>query len=228
MITTAPEIMALINKRRSEFVLPPRKPIGFKKDEGEWFLNENGIVQHLTGSFFNVELRECRHESREIDHSWDQPFITQVGFDGGILGQIFAKQDDSIFFLIQIKFEGGNYRGWQVTTTVQATFENLKRVHRGKSTPFADFFWNEQSQSIFPLDDSSDCFAWLSEDGGRLFQKRNLGILKQVELAGFGSDDEYYKWVSCDELKKLVLEDAVLSPHLMRLLFLFDVWCENV
>ena len=58
---------------------------------------------------------------------------------------------------------------------------------------------------------------WVSEEGGRLKNKRNLGIL--VEHVGksevrIGSD---FKWITLNQIKELILENAIVNPHLRTL-----------
>ena len=58
---------------------------------------------------------------------------------------------------------------------------------------------------------------WVSEEGGRLRNKRNLGIVvdyqsnKKIE---FGND---YKWATLKQIKELILENAMVNPHLRTL-----------
>ena len=57
----------------------------------------------------------------------------------------------------------------------------------------------------------------MSEEGGRLKNKRNLGIL--VEHVGksevqIGSD---FKWITLNQIKELILENAIVNPHLRTL-----------
>ena len=58
---------------------------------------------------------------------------------------------------------------------------------------------------------------WVSEEGGRLKNKRNLAIL--VEYLGKNnikiSPD--YKWVTLNQIKELILENAIINPHLRTL-----------
>ena len=57
----------------------------------------------------------------------------------------------------------------------------------------------------------------MSEEGGRLKNKRNLGLL--VEYSGkskikISSD---YKWVTLRQIKELILQNAMINPHLRTL-----------
>src|SRR5690349_1147397 len=54
----------------------------------EWSLDTaTGFFRHASGDFFYVQgLRVEGGAGRERGSGWDQPMLTQVGFDGGILG----------------------------------------------------------------------------------------------------------------------------------------------
>jgi oxidase EvaA len=60
---------------------------------------------------------------------------------------------------------------------------------------------------------------WLSEDGGRLFNKRNRGML--VEVSG---DEEIelphsrFRWLSLFQIKQLLLKNAEVNPHIRGIL----------
>ena len=54
-----------------------------------WNLDTNtGFISHKSGEFFYIQgVRIKSSDSREVgDSGWDQPMMTQVGFNGGILG----------------------------------------------------------------------------------------------------------------------------------------------
>ena len=54
----------------------------------------------------------------------------------------------------------------------------------------------------------------MSEEGGRLNYKRNLGILidnKSDEVINIGND---FIWITLKQIKELILENAMVNPHL--------------
>ena len=114
---------------------------------------------------------------REVNKGWDQPMFTEPGYDGGILGLLKKDINKSPHYLINAKFEPGNYRFIQLSPTVQATFSNIKRSHGGREVKYLKYFKHPKKNNckvIFK--------QWVSEEGGRLKNKRNLGIL--VEHVG--------------------------------------------
>ena len=177
---------------------------------------ENGYIHHVSGEFFRVEgYRITGTSSREVTHGWEQPFLTQEGFDGGILGLLRKRFDGVPHYLIEAKEEPGNYNIVQISPTVQATFSNLKRAHKGNKTHYSDFFLNPQNHPVTVIFEQ-----WTSEDGGRLFNKRNRTMLieldENTELPLFS---ERFKWVSLFQLKSLITEEnAIVAPHIRGIL----------
>ncbi len=183
------------------------------KDCNEWSLDEkDGSIKHSSGEFFRVEgCRITGSNSREVTSGWDQPFLTQEGFDGGILGLLRQRFDGAPHYLVEGKEEPGNYNIVQISPTVQATFSNLKRAHKGNKTHYSDLFLNPTDHPVKVLFDQ-----WTSEDGGRLFNKRNRSMLleydQNIELKLVS---DRFKWVSLYQLIKMIREqNAIVAPHI--------------
>lgn len=177
---------------------------------------ETGSIVHESGEFFRVDgIRVNASPSREVIGGWDQPILTQVGYDGGILGLLRKRFDGVPHYLVEAKAEPGNYNIVQITTTIQATFSNLKRAHKGKGTPYAEYFVDPQSHDATVLIEQ-----WMSEDGGRLNNKRNKTMLVEIpENADIELIDPRYRWASLFQLKQLLLtEDAIVAPHIRGVL----------
>jgi oxidase EvaA len=178
-----------------------------------WKVNKKGFISHTSGSFYRVEgVRVLNSYKREAKGGWDQPMFTEPGYDGGILGLLKKKINNTPHYLINAKFEPGNYNFIQLSPTVQATFSNIKKAHGGREVKFLEFFkspYKKNCKIIFK--------QWVSEEGGRLRNKRNLAVMleyksnKKIEL---GSD---FKWVTLSQIKELVLENAIVNPHLRTL-----------
>jgi len=183
----------------------------------EWSINkEKGCIEHSSGEFFRVEgYRITGTNSREVSTGWDQPFLTQEGCDGGILGLVRQRFKDVPHYLVEAKEEPGNYNIVQISPTVQATFSNLKRAHKGNQTHYSDLFLNPENHPVEVLLDQ-----WTSEDGGRLFNKRNRSMLIEYEEGKeLGLVSDRFKWVSLYQLKKLIREqNAMVAPHVRGIL----------
>ena len=188
------------------------KTIPLKKCNS-WKMNANGHIAHSSGSFYKVEgVRVLKSFNREIKEGWDQPMFTEPGFDGGILGLLKKKINNMPHYLVNAKFEPGNYNFIQLSPTVQATFSNIKKAHRGRNVKFINFFKSPNKNNckiIFK--------QWVSEEGGRLRNKRNLGIV----LEHLGNDkldiETDFKWITLIQIKQLILENAMINPHLRTL-----------
>tara|TARA_X000000950_G_C13808512_1_gene616620 strand:+ start:228 stop:995 length:768 start_codon:yes stop_codon:yes gene_type:complete len=183
----------------------------------DWhFDNDKGHFYHSSGEFFRVEgFRISGTNSREVINGWDQPFLVQEGYDGGILGLIRKRFEGVPHYLVEAKEEPGNYNIAQISTTVQATFSNLKRAHKGNSTPYSELFLNPEN---FPVKIIFD--QWTSEDGGRLFNKRNRTMMIEYdENEVLHIHSNRFRWASLYQLKKLIAEqDAIVAPHIRGLL----------
>jgi oxidase EvaA len=98
----------------------------------EWALDPaTGFVRHTSRDFFYVQgLRVESGASRERGSGWDQPMLTQVGFDGGMLGLLRQRVQGVPMYLIEAKAEPGNYRLIQMSRWSQTAF---RRVFRSAS-----------------------------------------------------------------------------------------------
>lgn len=176
-------------------------------------MNNDGHISHSSGSFYKVEgIRILKSFNREIKGGWDQPMFTEPGFDGGILGLLKKRINSTPHYLVNAKFEPGNYNFIQLSPTVQATFSNIKKAHKGRNVKFINFFKSPKKNNckiIFK--------QWVSEEGGRLRNKRNLGIV----LEHLGNDkldiETDFKWITLKQIKELILENAMINPHLRTL-----------
>lgn len=172
---------------------------------------ETGDMRHESGEFFVLHgIRVENAERREVSSkAWEQPIFTQVGYVGGILGILRKRFLGVPHYLIEAKAEPGNYEKLQLSPTVQATYSNLKRAHRGSKTRFAELFEDPERFGGEVL-----YRAWLAEDGGRLFLKRNLGLIVEVpESMEIDGDLEGFAWMSLHQLKACHLKDAWVNPH---------------
>lgn len=183
----------------------------------EWnFDSDTGAICHSSGEFFRVDgYRITGTTSREVTVGWDQPFLTQEGYDGGILGLLRKRFDGIPHYLVEAKEEPGNYNVVQISPTVQATFSNLKRAHKGNKTNYSHLFLSPEEHPVKVIIDQ-----WTSEDGGRLFNKRNRSMLIEFdEDTDLPIVSDRFKWVSLYQLKALISEEnAIIAPHIRGIL----------
>ena len=172
------------------------------------FDNRTGSYCHDSKSFFKIEGYRTLNASREVQY-WDQPFVTQVGYVGGIIGLIRKKINGLPHYLVEAKFEPGNYNKIQISPSVQATYSNLKRVHKGKKNKLLKYLFKSKTL-VKKLQ---------SEDGGRFMKKRNLHwvveINKEIDV-----DELQFRWLTLWEIKKLSKLKSIVSPHLRSIISL--------
>ncbi len=168
---------------------------------------KNGSYYHESKSFFKIEGYRTLNASREVKE-WDQPFITQVGYVGGIIGLIRKKFNGLPHYLTEAKFEPGNYNKIQISPSVQATYSNLNRIHEGKKNIILKYIL--QSKTLVK--------KLQSEDGGRFMNKRNLHWI--VETDREIKINKKFKWLTLWEIKKLSRLKSIVSPHLRSIISL--------
>lgn len=182
------------------------------KEVKGWTIDpQTGDVHHHSGEFFVVRgVRISDSKSREVGAGgWDQPILIQIGYDGGIVGILRKRFEGIPHYLIDAKAEPGNYERLQMSPTLQATFSNLKRAHGGRKPHFADFFEHPEDHGIKVL-----YKAWLSEDGGRLHLKRNLGMLIEVASDFPIEAPPGFRWMSLYQIKECLRLNAWVNPHI--------------
>ena len=170
-------------------------------------------IKHKSNKFFKVEgLRVIKSFNREITHGWDQPILTEPHFKGGILGLMRKKINGVPHYLVNAKFEPGNYKLIQISPTLQATFSNISKAHMGNQPKYLKYFLRSKANNceiIFK--------QWFSEEGGRLNYKRNLGMLINNLSNERMKIEEDFKWITLTQIKQLILENAIINPHLRSL-----------
>lgn len=208
-------------KRRCDMVVTPVT----LNEMRDWKLCSAGNISHSSGDFFTVDAVRVSTRGREVDAGWDQPILTQVGHDGGILGLLRKRFDGVPHYLCEAKAEPGNYGLVQLSPTLQATFANINKKHGGRSPHFINYFVTPNEKIMESHDDRPFQVifdVWVAEDGGRLFNKRNRCILVEVD----GDSDvslpsDSFRWLSLYQISKMLHENAWVSPHVRSLFSLF-------
>jgi len=174
-----------------------------------------GNIASTTGEFFIVEGIRVRTGQRESRSGWDQPIITQIGFDGGIIGLLTQRWDGIPHYLVEAKSEPGNPDLVQLSPTLQATFSNLSQVHGGRQPHFSSLFTDPPSATV-----QVHVEHWMSEDGGRLRNKRNKGMIVESEPGHVTEIPDSFAWMSLFQIQMMVRSDSLGGPHIRSLLAL--------
>ena len=171
---------------------------------------KKGVLRHDSGEFFHIEGKRITNSEREVK-SWDQPFIKQVGYNGGIIGLVRANIKGIPHYLVDAKFEPGNYNQIQISPSLQATYSNLDRVHLGLKPKVVKKYFSKNYTTIRKF--------WVTEDGGRLYLKRNLHWIIQYK-GKINIPGRTYRWMTLWELDKFIKMGHLVGPHLRSILSL--------
>jgi oxidase EvaA len=176
-----------------------------------WTYNKKkGVLYHNSGEFFHIEGKRITNSDREVK-SWDQPFIKQVGYNGGIIGLVRSNINGIPHYLIDAKYEPGNYNQIQISPSLQATYSNLNRVHLGQKPKVVKKYFSKNFKTIRKF--------WVTEDGGRLYLKRNLHWIIQYN-GKKNIPGKTYRWMTLWELDKFIKMGHYVGPHLRSILSL--------
>jgi dTDP-4-dehydro-6-deoxy-alpha-D-glucopyranose 2,3-dehydratase len=181
------------------------------RDVRGWGPDEGGNIRHESGQFFGVEgVRVEAGSLREV-RGWDQPIYTQP--EGGVLAMVARETDaDGVQFLLQAKAEPGNIGTLQLVPSLQCTWSNMRRVHKGSNPPLTELL------------DGRAGVRWVyraqhNEEGGRFWRKSNENaILFLDDEALIETDLTLFYWASQTQIKELALIDNVLSPFVKTIM----------
>ena len=167
---------------------------------GQWQFSGDPLrLAHRSGRFFAVEGLHVQTDAGPVP-CWDQPIIHQPEI--GILGIVTSVFGNVRHYLMQAKVEPGNINGVQLSPTVQATFSNYSRVHRGASTLFLEYFIEPGSSRIL-IDHLQ------GEQGSRFLRKRNRNMVVELpsERAGQLPTGSRFRWMTLRQIRRLLKED---------------------
>ena len=175
------------------------------------FDKKKGSINHESGEFFKIIGVRVKNAKREVDE-WDQPFIMQIGYKGGLIGLVRTFINGVPHYLVEAKFEPGNYGKVQLSPSVQATYSNINTIHLGKKNMIKKLFFNKNFSTIRKY--------WVTEDGGRLYKKRNLHWIIQYEGKNNDLPNKSYKWMTLWQINLMIKKKNWVSPHLRSILSL--------
>ena len=179
-----------------------------------WSINsETGNLEHKTGGFFKVMGVKTETTIRESGKGWNQPLVDQ-GTEASVVGLIKVKDiDDTPLYLVEAKFEPGNYDRVLLSPTLQVTYDNLNTLHSGRKPLFSEYFHGDELKGV-------KFEHWYPEDGGRFYKKRVKNMLVEIEDIEFLLKDipKNFMWLNMYQLKELLKLDNIMNPHLRSII----------
>ena len=187
------------------------KEINLKDVRGGWHFDETtGNLQHESGGFFSVKGVKIKTKTREVKSGWEQPIVDQ-GTEASIQGLIRKKFNGIPHYLIEAKFEPGNYGKILFSPTLQVTFSNLNQLHGGEKPRFAEYFENPEKYKLLYE-------HWLPEDGGRFYLKRIKNMLVEVDENEAIEIPDGFIWLTMYQIKELLKMDNLVNPHIRSII----------
>ena len=199
------QVLDWFNKKKEEYKATDRR-INLKDVDKNWYYKKDtGDLSHKSGGFFDVIGVEVETQLRESKGGWSQPMVDQ-GTEASVVGIIKKYFNGIPHYLINAKYEPGNYGKLQMSPTLQVTYSNLDVMHKGEVPLFSEFFTSKKNKSITLLE------RWWPEDGGRFYKKRVKNML--VETSEEIEVPDYYIWLTMYQIKALLKFDNIVNCHL--------------
>jgi dTDP-4-dehydro-6-deoxy-alpha-D-glucopyranose 2,3-dehydratase len=151
----------------------------------------NGRIVHLSGGYFDVSGVQVSIENREVK-SWFQPIIRPS--EHGICAFFVRKINGVLHFLVQGKYESGNFDSFELAPSIQMRSSALEK-EKNSSALFTAFYKAAKKDIIV------DVFQ--SEEGGRFYQEQNRNMV--IYLRGsLGELSPDYRWMTLGQLKSFL------------------------
>ena len=185
--------------------------IDLKNVDGDWYFDKDtGNLKHKSGGFFEVIGVNTNTNIRESGKGWNQPMVDQ-GTEASVVGLIKQVDiDGTPLYLVEAKFEPGNYDRVLLSPTLQVTYDNLNKLHSGRKPLFAEYFDGEDRKGVVKFE------HWYPEDGGRFYKKRVKNML--VEAVDISDIPENFVWLNMYQLKELLKLDNIMNSHLRSII----------
>jgi dTDP-4-dehydro-6-deoxy-alpha-D-glucopyranose 2,3-dehydratase len=185
-------------------------------DTKNWIIHKKtGNIYHSSNNFFSIKgVRVSGTITREVaGKGWDQPLIVEKNNVGGILGIIRKKINKIPYYLVDFKAEPGNPDKIQISPCIQATYSNINQSHGGRKPFFSDLFLNPNKYGYKILFEQL-----MSEDGGRLYKKKNKGMLIECNKKNNIDLKDNFFWLSLYQIKYLIKKNSWVNPHVRSII----------
>ena len=178
-------------------------------DDGWAFDKKTGNLQHKTGGYFKIVGVKIKTEIRESGKGWKQPMVDQ-GTKSSVVGLLKKNIEGVSKYLIEAKFEPGNYDRVLLSPTLQVTYDNLNQLHGGTTPLFSEYFKKNLKKKTIIFE------HWYPEDGGRFYRKRVKNLLVETNDDIIVPDN--FKWLTMYQIKELLKKDNLVNPHLRSII----------
>jgi dTDP-4-dehydro-6-deoxy-alpha-D-glucopyranose 2,3-dehydratase len=189
------EIASWITRTRAEhYSSAARVPLG---DLAGW-RGVHDRLAHEDGRFFEVVGVEVEAGGREVTR-WDQPMVTAA--DGGVVGFVVRQFDGVLHVLVQLRAEGGNSDGPEISPTVQCNPDNYRGEHASVRPRFLDRMLGAPAGEI-------RYDAMLSDEGGRFLRISHRHLIVECDDVEAPPD---YRWLTLHQLGELLQHSNYLN-----------------
>ncbi len=184
------DILAWFTNEKQKYELTlTRTPL---KDLDEWEIDSD-CIEHKEKKYFRVIPVKVSIVGREVQ-SWCQPMMEPV--QSGLIAFMVKKINGIYHFLVQAKFECGNFDILELAPTVQCITGNY-RNSAATTLPFLEEILTAgKSQIKFD--------QMLSEEGGRFYHEQNRNIIVEVDEASHKTVPSNYKWMTLNQLAAFI------------------------
>jgi hypothetical protein len=170
------------------------KQLPHYKDPSPWsYDNAKNIIYNTKNNYFKIMFYLVSAPRGREEKKWCQPLLVEQNTPAGILAQFYSVKNNEIYWLVQLKSEPGDIYNFNITTTIQSTFQNINAPKHYSKIKFLPLLKKalEKKKILFS--------TIIQEDGGRYFQKSNhlIGVEINYDTSLLNSN---YCWLSSSEL----------------------------
>lgn len=171
----------------------------------DWLVTENEIV-HKEGRYFKIIGVNVQIENREVK-DWCQPIIEPS--EHGICAFLVKKIYGTYHFLVQAKYECGNFDMYEFAPTIQCLQSELKK--KRSDHYFLDYIRNINTENVL-LD------VMQSEEGGRFYKEQNRNLIIRVDDIFHEKLPENYAWMTLGQLNNFLKYNNLVNIQARSLL----------